>query len=100
MKCYDMKYGAIRGKEVIDSKGEKFGEIMDGIFDISENMIDLKYFVVGGGLVEEFLEGNAFRICFRPGRKNCSGATHPRLSSPWRFGYHEYDSCRRPDSNI
>lgn len=51
-----MKYGAIRGKEVIDSKGEKFGEIMDGIFDISENMIDLKYFVVGGGLVEEFLE--------------------------------------------
>lgn len=56
MRCYDMKYGTIRGKDVIDSKGEKFGEIMDCIFDISNNKIDLKYFVVGGGMVEEFLE--------------------------------------------
>ena len=56
MRCYDMKYSAIRGKDVVDSKGEKFGEIMDCIFDTSDNKIDLKHLVVGGGMVEEFLE--------------------------------------------
>lgn len=56
MRCYNMKYSSIRGKEVIDSKGENFGDIRDSIFNISDNKINLEYMVVGGGRVEELLE--------------------------------------------
>lgn len=56
MRCYNMKYSSIRGKDVLDSKGEKFGGIMDIIFDVSDNKIALKHMVVGGGMIEEFLE--------------------------------------------
>jgi sporulation protein YlmC with PRC-barrel domain len=51
-----MKYSEIRGKDVIDSNGEKVGEIIDCIFDVSENKIALKHLVLGGGLIEELLE--------------------------------------------
>jgi sporulation protein YlmC with PRC-barrel domain len=51
-----MKYSEIRGKEVIDSEGEKVGDIIDCIVDISENKITLKHLVLGGGKIEEFLE--------------------------------------------
>jgi len=56
LKCCDMKYSDIRGKDVIDKNGEKVGDIIDCIFDVSENKIDLKHFVLGGGMVEELLE--------------------------------------------
>jgi len=51
-----MKYSAIRGKNVVDSNGEKVGEIMDIIFNCSDNKIELKYMVLGGGRIEELLE--------------------------------------------
>ncbi len=51
-----MKYSEIRGKDVVDSNGEKVGEIMDLIFNCSDNKIDLKYMVLGGGRIEELLE--------------------------------------------
>ena len=51
-----MKYSEIRGKDVIDSNGEKVGDIIDCIFDVSENKIGLKHFVLGGGMIEELLE--------------------------------------------
>lgn len=51
-----MKYSEIRSKDVVDSKGENVGEVMDWIFGSGEHKLDLKYFVLGGGTVEEFLE--------------------------------------------
>ncbi|MFW9974181.1 MAG: PRC-barrel domain-containing protein [Candidatus Thorarchaeota archaeon] len=56
MRCCELKYSEIRGKDVIDSKGEKIGEVMDWIFGCGENRLDLKYVVLGGGRIEEFLE--------------------------------------------
>lgn len=56
MQCCELKYSEIRRKDVVDSKGEKVGEVMDWIFDCSLNKLDLKYIVLGGGWVEEFLE--------------------------------------------
>ena len=55
-QCCNMKYSDIRGKDVIDSNGEKVGDIINCIVDISQNTIALKHFVLGGGLIEEFLE--------------------------------------------
>ena len=56
LQCCNMKYSDIRGKDVIDSKGEKVGDIIDCIFDISESKISLKHLVLGGGMIEELLE--------------------------------------------
>ncbi len=56
MRCYEMKYSEIRGKDVVDSNGEKVGEIMDLIFNYSDNKIELKHMVLGGGRIEELLE--------------------------------------------
>ena len=56
LQCCNLKYSEIRGKDVIDSEGKKVGDIIDCIFDISENMIRLKHIVLGGGMIEEFLE--------------------------------------------
>jgi sporulation protein YlmC with PRC-barrel domain len=56
MKCCELKYSDIRSKDVIDSNGEKVGEVMDWIFDLSNNKLDLKYIVLGGGRIEELLE--------------------------------------------
>lgn len=56
MRCCELKYSEIRGKDVIDSNGEKIGEVMDWIFGCGENRLDLKYVVLGGGRIEEFLE--------------------------------------------
>jgi len=51
-----MKYSDVRGKDVIDAKGEKVGDIIDSIFDISKSKIGLKHLVLGGGMIEELLE--------------------------------------------
>jgi sporulation protein YlmC with PRC-barrel domain len=56
MDCCELKYSEIRSKDVVDSKGENVGEVMDWIFGCGENKLDLKYIVLGGGTVEEFLE--------------------------------------------
>ena len=56
MDCCKLKYSEIRSKDVVDSKGETVGEVMDWIFGCGENKLDLKYIVLGGGTVEEFLE--------------------------------------------
>lgn len=56
MQCCELKYSDIRSKDVIDSKGEKVGEVMDWIFDCADNKLDLKYIVLGGGRIEELLE--------------------------------------------
>ncbi|MHA1949026.1 MAG: PRC-barrel domain-containing protein [Candidatus Thorarchaeota archaeon] len=56
MQCSELKYSEIRGKDVVDSKGEKVGEVMDWIFDLTDNKLDLKYVVLGGGRIEELLE--------------------------------------------
>ncbi len=56
IQCCNMKYSEIRNKEVIDTNGEKVGNVIDVIFDISNNNIELKYFVLGGGIIEELLE--------------------------------------------
>jgi len=55
-QCCNMKYSEIRHKDVIDSNGEKVGDIIDCIVDISENKIALKHLVLGGGIIEELLE--------------------------------------------
>lgn len=56
MKCVELKYSDIRSKDVVDSNGEKVGEVMDWIFGCGENKLNPKYIVLGGGWVEEFLE--------------------------------------------
>jgi len=56
MECSGLKYSEIQSKDVIDSNGEKVGEVMDWIFDYADNKLDLKYIVIGGGWVEELLE--------------------------------------------
>jgi len=56
MQCCELKYSDIRSKDVIDSKGEKVGEVMDWIFDCADNKLDLKNIVLGGGRIEELLE--------------------------------------------
>ncbi|TFG32476.1 PRC-barrel domain containing protein [Candidatus Thorarchaeota archaeon] len=61
IQCCNMKYSEIRKKDVIDSDGEKVGEIIDAIFDMSNNNIELKYFVLGGGIIEELLESLRIR---------------------------------------
>ncbi|OLS29576.1 MAG: hypothetical protein ThorAB25_15750 [Candidatus Thorarchaeota archaeon AB_25] len=56
MKCVELKYSDIRSKDVVDSNGEKVGEVMDWIFGCGENKLNPKYIVLGGGRIEEFLE--------------------------------------------
>jgi sporulation protein YlmC with PRC-barrel domain len=56
MKCVELKYSDIRGKEVIDSDGDISGEVIDWIFDCTDNKLTPKYIVLGGGRVEELLE--------------------------------------------
>ena len=56
MKCVELKYSDIRGKDVVDSKGKKVGEVNDWIFGCGENKLNPKYIVLGGGRVQEFLE--------------------------------------------
>ena len=56
MKCVELKYSDIRGEDVVDSNGEKVGEVIDWIFGCGENKLNPKYIVLGGGRVEEFLE--------------------------------------------
>ena len=56
MQCCELKYSDIRNKDVIDSKGQKVGEVNDWIFGCGENILNLKYIVLGGGRIEEFLE--------------------------------------------
>lgn len=56
MKCVELKYSDIRSKDVVDSNGEKVGEVMDWIFGCGENKLNPKYLVLGGGRIEEFLE--------------------------------------------
>lgn len=66
IQCCNMKYSEIRSKDVIDSKGEKVGEVADVIFDISNNSVVLKYFVLGGGIIEELLESIKARADIDP----------------------------------
>jgi sporulation protein YlmC with PRC-barrel domain len=56
MKCVELKYSDIRGKEVIDSDGDPAGEVIDWVFDCTENKLTPKFIVLGGGRVEELLE--------------------------------------------
>lgn len=56
MQCCELKYSDIRSKDVIDSKGQKVGEVKDWIFGCGENRLNLKYILLGGGRIEEFLE--------------------------------------------
>ena len=56
MKCVELKYSDIRGEDVVDSNGEKVGEVQDWIFGCGENKLNPKYIVLGGGRIEEFLE--------------------------------------------
>ena len=56
MRCCELKYSDIRGKDVIDSNGEKVGEVMDWIFDLTDNKLEMKYIVLGGGRIQELLE--------------------------------------------
>jgi sporulation protein YlmC with PRC-barrel domain len=56
MKCVELKYSDIRSKDVVDSNGEKVGEVRDWIFGCGENKLNPKYIVLGGGRIEEFLE--------------------------------------------
>lgn len=56
MQCCELKYSEIRSKDVVDSNGETVGEVMDWIFGCGENKLNLKYIVMGGGRIEEFLE--------------------------------------------
>jgi sporulation protein YlmC with PRC-barrel domain len=57
-----MKYSEIKKKKVVDSKGEHIGEVIDSTFDISNNRLELKHIVLGGGRIEELLE----RVRARP----------------------------------
>lgn len=56
MQCSEIKYSETRGKDVVDSNGEIVGEVMDWVFDLTDNKLELKYVVLGGGRIEELLE--------------------------------------------
>jgi sporulation protein YlmC with PRC-barrel domain len=51
-----MKYSEIKKKDVVDSTGERVGEVIDGIFSYSNQRLELKHIILGGGRIEEFLE--------------------------------------------
>ncbi|MFW9787476.1 MAG: PRC-barrel domain-containing protein [Candidatus Thorarchaeota archaeon] len=61
MDCCELKYSEIRSKDVVDSNGVNVGEVNDWIFGCGENRLDLKYIVLGGGRIEEFLESIGVR---------------------------------------
>ncbi len=56
IQCCNLKYSEIRKKEVIDSNGEHIGEVIDSTFNFSENRLELKHIILGGGRIEELLE--------------------------------------------
>ncbi|MFW9959817.1 MAG: PRC-barrel domain-containing protein [Candidatus Thorarchaeota archaeon] len=56
IQCCNLKYSEIRKKEVIDSNGEHIGEVIDSAFTFSNNRLELKHIVLGGGRIEELLE--------------------------------------------
>ncbi|MFW9920648.1 MAG: PRC-barrel domain-containing protein [Candidatus Thorarchaeota archaeon] len=56
IQCCNLKYSEIRKKEVVDSNGETIGEVIDSTFTISNNRLELKHIILGGGRIEELLE--------------------------------------------
>ncbi|MFW9957037.1 MAG: PRC-barrel domain-containing protein [Candidatus Odinarchaeota archaeon] len=56
IQCCNLKYSEIKKKEVVDSNGERVGEVIDGIFSYHDQELELKYLILGGGMIEEFLE--------------------------------------------
>ncbi len=56
IQCCNLKYSEIRKKEVVDSNGEHIGEVIDSSFTISNNRLELKHIILGGGRIEELLE--------------------------------------------
>jgi sporulation protein YlmC with PRC-barrel domain len=57
-----MKYSEIKKKKVLDSQGEHIGDVIDSTFDVSNNRLELKHIILGGGRIEELLE----RVGARP----------------------------------
>ena len=62
IQCCNLKYSELKKKDVIDSNGERIGEVIDSTFNYSDNRLELKHIVLGGGVIEELLE----RIKARP----------------------------------
>jgi len=56
IQCCNLKYSDIKKKEVVDSNGEHIGEVIGSTFKISNNRLELKHLILGGGRIEELLE--------------------------------------------
>ncbi|MCK4485011.1 MAG: PRC-barrel domain-containing protein [Candidatus Thorarchaeota archaeon] len=56
-----MKFSDIKNKDVTDASGEKVGRVIDFIVRFTDNKIDLKSVVLGGGRIEELLESLGIR---------------------------------------
>ncbi len=56
IQCCNLKYSELKKKEVVDSNGEHIGEVIDSTFNFSDNRLELKHIILGGGRFEELLE--------------------------------------------
>jgi sporulation protein YlmC with PRC-barrel domain len=59
--CCKLKFSDIKNKDVTDASGEKVGRVVDFIVRFTDNRIDLKSVVLGGGRIEELLESLGLR---------------------------------------
>lgn len=59
--CCELKFSDIKNKDVTDASGEKVGRVVDFIVRFTDNRIDLKSVVLGGGRIEELLESLGLR---------------------------------------
>ena len=60
-ECCELKFSDIKNKDVTDASGEKVGRVIDFIVRFTDNRIDLKSVVLGGGRIEELLESLGLR---------------------------------------
>ncbi|MHA2504599.1 MAG: hypothetical protein ACXAE3_17225 [Candidatus Kariarchaeaceae archaeon] len=52
----EMRMNKLKGIPIEDNAGERLGRLIDAVFRIGSDTIELTKFVVGGSKIEEFLE--------------------------------------------
>jgi len=59
--CCELKFSNIKDKDVMDASGEKAGRVIDFIVRFTDNRLEMKSVVLGGGRIEELLESMGIR---------------------------------------
>jgi sporulation protein YlmC with PRC-barrel domain len=61
LKAANIKFSQMKNKDILDSKGQKIGRVIDFHFLYEDGKVKLKSIVMGGGRIEEFLESIGLR---------------------------------------